>query len=162
MGTLSSELGPYAERLSQKPRIYADANVPAGLVTFMRHHLGWDVLFVLEEDHLRRAADTKHYELARQLRRTLVTLDRDYLDDRRFPPAAGAGVLVICAPDERALAKLLRRIDAGLFRASGPDALEPLTAALPLEGRKLHAHVDWTASTVRPETAVVDGRWSMV
>ena len=89
MGTLSSELAPHAERLSPQPRIYADANVPAGLVAHMRGRLGWDVLFVLEEKELRRASDLKHYRLARQLRRTLVTLDRDYLDDRRFPPAEG-------------------------------------------------------------------------
>ncbi|MGH9145517.1 MAG: DUF5615 family PIN-like protein, partial [Vicinamibacterales bacterium] len=87
MGTLSSELGPLAERLSSKPRVYADANVPAGIVDFMRVRLEWDVLFVLEHDDLRRARDTEHYRLARQLRRTLLTLDRDYLDDRRFPPS---------------------------------------------------------------------------
>ena len=95
MGTLSSELAPHAERLSPRPRIYADANVPAGLVAYMRARLDWDVLFVLEEDDLRRAPDARHYRLAQQLRRTLVTLDRDYLDDRRFPPAEGGGVLVI-------------------------------------------------------------------
>ena len=48
MGTLSSELAPHAERLSPHPRIYADANVPAGLVAYMRQRLHWDVLFVLE------------------------------------------------------------------------------------------------------------------
>ena len=88
MGTLSNELGPHAERLSPRPRIYADANVPAGIVAHMRLRLQWDVLFVLEEDDLRRAPDVKHYQLAQQLRRTLVTMDRDYLDDRRFPPIA--------------------------------------------------------------------------
>ena len=31
MGTLSTELAPHAERLSSQPRIYADANVPAGI-----------------------------------------------------------------------------------------------------------------------------------
>src|SRR3989442_15170714 len=97
MGTLSSELAPHAERLSPRPRIYADANVPAGLVAHMRERLKWDVLFVLEEDGLRRAPDVKHYRLAQQLRRTLVTLDRDYLDDRRLPPGEGAGVLAISA-----------------------------------------------------------------
>jgi len=61
-------------------------NVPAGIVAHMRARLQWDVLFVLEEDDLRRAPDLKHYQLAQQLRRTLVTMDRDYLDDRRFPP----------------------------------------------------------------------------
>ena len=103
MGTLSSELGPHAERLTPRPRIYADANVPAGLVAYMRDPLQWDVLFVLEEDDLRRAPDVEHYQLAQQLRRTLVTLDRDYLDDRRFPPAESGGVLVIAAPNEREL-----------------------------------------------------------
>ena len=95
MGTLSSELAPHAERLSPRPRIYADANVPAGLVAYMRQRLQWDVLFVLEEDELRRAPDVHHYRLAHDLRRTLVTMDRDYLDDRRFPPDETSGVLVI-------------------------------------------------------------------
>jgi len=94
MGTLSSELAPHADRLSPRPRIYADANVPAGLIAYMRTRLGWDVLFVLEEPPLRRAPDVKHYRLAHQLRRTLVTMDRDYLDDRRFPPEETSGVLV--------------------------------------------------------------------
>src|SRR3954454_9547216 len=106
MGTLSSELAPHAERLSPQPRIYADANVPAGLVAHMRTRLHWDVLFVVEEDELRRASDVKHYQLAHQLRRTLVTMDRDYLDDRRFPPGSSGGVLVIQAPDERQLSAL--------------------------------------------------------
>ena len=43
--------------------------------------------------------------------------------------------LVIAAPDERGLAKLLARLDAHLFAAN----------PLPLDGRKLHAHSDWAA-----------------
>src|SRR4029079_15346275 len=111
MGTLSSELAPHAERLVARPRIYADANVPAGIVAHMRVRLHGDVLFVLEDADLRRAADVRHYQLAQQLRRTLVTLDRDYLDDRRFPLQGCGGVLVIQAPDERRLSALLARID---------------------------------------------------
>ena len=53
----------------------------------MRETLHWDVLFVIEHDDLRRAPDRRHFVLARQLGRTLVTLDRDYLDDRCYPPA---------------------------------------------------------------------------
>jgi Domain of unknown function (DUF5615) len=139
MGTLFSELGPYAERLTARPRIYADANVPAGLVAHMRFRLEWDVLFVLEQDDLRRAPDIKHYRLAHQLRRTLVTMDRDYLDDRRFPPAESGGVLVINAPDERQLMLLLTRVDRTLFRR---DDLDPATAP-PLLGRKLQINSDW-------------------
>jgi hypothetical protein len=138
MGTLASELGPHAERLTPRPRIYADANVPAGLVNYMRHSLRWDVLFVLEDEKLRRAPDLAHYRLAQQLRRTLVTMDRDYLDDRRFPPGETSGVLVIQAPDERQLTLLVERIDRRLFPADDESSL------LPVAGRKLHLHSDWT------------------
>jgi hypothetical protein len=107
----------------------------------MRGRLAWDVLFVMEDDGLRRAPDLRHYRLAQQLRRTLITMDRDYLDDRRFPPAEGCGVLVINAPDERLLASLLDRIDRALFRQS--DESESHSIALPLAGRKLQVHTDW-------------------
>jgi hypothetical protein len=139
MGTLSTELAPHAQRLSARPRIYADANVPAGLVAYMRVRLQWDVLFVIEEDTLRRAPDLKHYRLAQQLQRTLVTMDRDYLDDKRFPPGEGCGVLVINAPDEQQLTLLLERIDRAFF--ADPAASEPV--ALPLVGRKMQVNSDW-------------------
>jgi hypothetical protein len=145
VGTLSSELAPHAEKLTARPRIYADANVPAGIVAHMRMRLHWDVLFVLEQDDLRRAPDTRHYELAQQLRRTLVTLDRDYLDDRRFPMAASGGVLVIQAPDERQLSSLLDRIDRQLFSpdpSTRPEQSgEPV--AQPLLGQKLQVNNEW-------------------
>ncbi|MGH9385236.1 MAG: DUF5615 family PIN-like protein [Vicinamibacterales bacterium] len=135
MADLSTSLGPVAEALTDRPRVYADANVPAGIVAQMRDTLQWDVLFVLEHPDLRRARDEEHFRLARQLRRTLVTLDRDYLDDRAFPATLTAGVLVITAPDERGLAKILTRVDTELFATA--------ESRLPLDGRKLHAHSDW-------------------
>ena len=135
MGTLSSELGPIVEQVADQPRVYADANMPNGVVAFMREKLRWDVLFVLEHDDLRRARDIEHYRLARQLGRTLVTLDRDYLDDRIFPPDEGAGVVVFCAPDERWLRRLLTRMDREMFRI-------PEARALPLERRKVEWHID--------------------
>jgi hypothetical protein len=139
MGTLSEELGPVAERLVARPRIYADANVPSGIVAHMRQRLRWDVLFVLEEADLRRAPDVKHYLLAHQLRRTLVTLDRDYLDDRRFPLDCCGGVLVVQAPDERQLSGLLDRIDRSIFHPDDADD----AVALPLAGRKLQLNTEW-------------------
>jgi hypothetical protein len=135
MGTLSSELGPFVEQTAGQPRVYADANVPVGAVSFMREKLGWDVLSVIEHDDLRRARDIEHFRLARQLARTLVTLDRDYLDDRVFPPEEGAGVIVFCVPDERWLRRLLTRVDREMFRTEQPRAL-------PLERRKVEWHID--------------------
>jgi hypothetical protein len=135
MGTLASELGPLVEQVADQPRVYADANLPLGVVAFMREKLGWDVLFVMEHEDLRRARDIEHFRLARQLGRTLVTLDRDYLDDRAFPAEEGAGVIVFCVPDERWLRRLLTRMDRELFRAA--DA-----RPLPLERRKVEWHID--------------------
>ncbi len=138
MGSLSAELAPHADRIAARPRIYADANVPAGAVAYMRNALGWDVLFVIEDEELRRAPDLKHYQLAQQLRRTLITMDRDYLDDRRFPPSVGAGVLVVQAPDERELLALIGRVARRLFMPTDESG-----APLPLQGRKLQVHSDW-------------------
>jgi len=135
MGTLSSELGPIVDASAGQPRVYADANVPSGVVAFMREKLQWDVLFVLEHDDLRRARDIEHFRLARQLGRTLVTQDRDYLDDRTFPPEDGAGVIVFSVPDERWLRKLLVRMDRELFRTEEAKTL-------PLERRKVEWHID--------------------
>lgn len=142
MGTLASELGPHAERIAGQPRLYVDANVPAGLVAFMRARLQWDVLFVIEHDDLRRARDYVHYRLAHELRRTLITFDRDYLNDRKFPLTESGGVIVLAAPEERGYIRLLQRLDTELLHSQRER---------PLEGRKLHVHVDWTGGdTIHP------------
>jgi len=138
MGTLASELTPHSQRIAGQPRVYVDANVPAGLVAFMRTRLHWDVLFVVEHDDLRRAADVNHYWRARELGRTLITLDHDFLDDHGFPAAESGGVLVLTAPAEQGFRRLLRRVDTGLFRQ----------APLPLLGRKLHVNVDWAGDGI--------------
>ena len=140
MGTLWSELAPIADDRAEAPRVYADANVPAGVVAFMRSSLRWDVLFVVEHDDLRRAHDIEHYRLARQLRRTLITMDRDYLDDRAFPPAETAGVVVLSAPDARGLERLLHRVNDDLFYGGAKTLV-----TLPLEGTKLQVFPEFGA-----------------
>ena len=143
MRTLSSELGSAMDGRPGPPRVYADANVPRGLVGFMRDQLRWDVFFVMEHEDLRRARDIEHYRLARRMHRTLLTLDRDYCDDRAFPPHEGAGVIVVAAPDERLMARVLRRVDRHVMRAG--NGQEPGFLHLPLAGRKLVVDLDWRA-----------------
>ena len=146
MGTLASELGPHVERLTSQPRVYADANVPAGVVRYMRRRLKWDVLAVIEDETMRRASDTDHYRTALMLRRTLISLDDDFLDDRQFPPDASGGVIILSAPDERGLVRLLMKVDRAYFRS---DRGGHRPAALPLAGQKLQVHPEW-ASPVAP------------
>jgi hypothetical protein len=113
--------------------------MPAGVVAHMRSRLHWDVLFVLEDAELRRARDTRHFQLAQQLGRTLVTMDKDYLDDRRFPPGESGGVLVINAPNERELSALLDRVDRALFQTEADTS----TRVIPLAGQKLQLNTEW-------------------
>jgi hypothetical protein len=148
MGTLASELGPHAGRIAGQPRLYVDANVPAGLVTYMRTKLQWDVLFVIEHDELRRARDDEHYRLAREWGRTLLTFDRDYLDDRKFPPSESGGVVVLTAPTDSGYEELLARLD---------DVLR-IDVVLPLEGRKRHLHVDWQGDAESAKSKVQTGK----
>jgi hypothetical protein len=135
MRTLASELQSIAQELAAAPRVYVDANVPLGAVGSMREELGWDVLFVLEHEELRRARDADHYLRAFDLGRTLITLDRDFLDDRAFPLSSSPGVIVCSAPDERLLVRLLHHIDETIFRAAS------LTVG-PLRGRKIAMTTD--------------------
>ena len=136
MRTLASELGSHIDASSSEPRIYVDANVPAGVVGYMRRKLGWDVFFVMEHEDLRRAADEAHYRMSRQLHRTLVTMDSDFLDERRFPIAESGGVIVVHAPNERGLNRILTRLHKELFLS------ESLRHLPPLVGRKLDLHPD--------------------
>ena len=137
MGTLATELQGVAAELAAVPRVYVDANLPAGVVSAMRHELGWDVLFVLEEPDWRRASDRHHYGRALELGRTLITLDQDFFDNRRFPPDSSPGVLVCSAPDEVGLLRILRHVDRAILRPAGAEVL-------PLRGRKLQLTMDVT------------------
>ena len=128
---------------SSRPRVYVDANVPADVIAFMRERLRWDVLAVVEDPELRRASDARHFETARRLRRTLISLDDDFLDPRRFAPEDSPGVVVLSAPDAAGLTRLLRKLDRVFFprsrRRRRADA-----APLPLAGQVLQVHPDWT------------------
>ena len=135
MGTLATELQSFAAQLAAAPRVYADANLPAGVVAAMRHDLGWDVLFVLEEPEWRRASDRDHYGRALELGRTLITLDQDFFDNRRFPPDSSPGVLVCSAPDEVGLVRILKHVDRAILRPAA-------ATVLPLRGRKMRLTMD--------------------
>lgn len=140
MSTLHAAFEALRDRSDTGPLVYADANVPAPSVRDMRARLRWDVTHVMDDPAWRRATDVQHYHRARDLRRTLVTLDHDYFDDRRFPPADSGGVVVLSAPDGGTLARLLADLDALLRFGERPYT----THELPLRGRKLHMFPGWT------------------
>ena len=129
MSTLASALRSLSPSLPRPARVYVDANIPAGAIVLMRRQLHWDVLAIVEHDDLRRLRDRDHFARALDLERTLITLDRDFLDDAAFPPALSPGVVVCSAADERILARLLVHLDETVFERREQDQ--------PLRGRKI-------------------------
>ncbi|MGD0293436.1 MAG: DUF5615 family PIN-like protein [Terracidiphilus sp.] len=72
----------YAKKKA-KARFYADENFPAQATNLMRE-AGLDVITAQEAGN-RRHPDENHAAYALRARRVLITCDRDYLDERRFP-----------------------------------------------------------------------------
>ncbi|MBI5435349.1 MAG: DUF5615 family PIN-like protein [Planctomycetes bacterium] len=64
-----------------------------------------DAEHVLDEA-LGGASDTKLAEIARREDRAIVTLDLDFADVRRFPPAEYSGVIVL-RPDSQSHSRLI-------------------------------------------------------
>ena len=81
----------------RKVRAYFDANIPVRVAERVRKALRWDVLCVQQEPELRNRDDEFHYANARKLRRIIFSLDKDFLDDRRFPLHQSPGVYVLHA-----------------------------------------------------------------
>ena len=135
LGTLSSELhARSSSRLGDQPRVYADANIPTGVVEFMRERLGWDVLFVLEHDD----------DPARPRYRALSGW-RGSSDARSSPSIATTSTIGVPAGRRRRRDRVLRAgrtMAAQLLQTGGPPAVpRGRRRALPLEGRKLQWHM---------------------
>ena len=72
---------------------------------------------------------------------------------RSFPPEQSGGVLVLWAPVEKGLMVLLKRVDREVLRrdtVADAGADEITETPLPLEGRKLHVHIDWDGERIAP------------
>jgi hypothetical protein len=71
-------------RRNAKPRFYADENFPKLATDLLRGRLKADVLTV-QDTRRQGHPDENHAAEALRLGRVLITCDRDYLDERRFP-----------------------------------------------------------------------------
>jgi predicted nuclease of predicted toxin-antitoxin system len=82
----------YARQKKTKARFYADEDVPRRAVEIHRNH-GLKVLTAGEAGMLGHP-DGNHAAFALRTGRVLVTCDRDYLDDRRFPLISCPAIVV--------------------------------------------------------------------
>ena len=90
------EVNDFAGRKA-KPRFYADENFPELAIGILRQFKA-DVLTVREIGR-RGHPDENHAAEALRLGRVLITCDRDYLDDHRFP-LIHCPALVVCDFDQ--------------------------------------------------------------
>ena len=79
--------------LEEKTRFLTDENMNAEVVRFLRAH-GWNVKSV-DDVGLRGHSDEDVLAFAHREDRILLTHDRDFLNDRQFPPTRNPGVVIL-------------------------------------------------------------------
>jgi hypothetical protein len=84
----------------QKPRLYFDENFPLPVVNSLKANrkvCNYFRLYSVYDFHHQNKDDRFQYEFAKKKKFTLVTLDKDFMNDRRFPINKMAGIIVIAA-----------------------------------------------------------------
>lgn len=95
---------------NRKWRIYADKNVEKNTISLLRKKM--DVLSVEEDIKLTNQEDSFHYKKAKQLKRLLLTNDKDFWSDQQFKLLESPGVIILISKDKviaRYLPLLLRK-----------------------------------------------------
>jgi predicted nuclease of predicted toxin-antitoxin system len=86
------EVDDYLRKRKARPRFYADENFPRKAVELLR---GNDLDIVSATDAgLTGHSDGDHLAFALREKRVLLTCDRDFLDDRRFPLLSCPAIVV--------------------------------------------------------------------
>jgi predicted nuclease of predicted toxin-antitoxin system len=111
------EVDDYVRRKA-KPRFYADENFPSTATTILRRR-GADVLTV-QEARCQGHPDENHAAEALRLGRVLITCDRDYLDERRFP-LIHCPAIVVCDFGRGSAREILDTFDCLATIFAGPQ-----------------------------------------
>ncbi|KKM06198.1 hypothetical protein LCGC14_1746400 [marine sediment metagenome] len=83
---------------NRKWRIYADKNVEKNTISLLRKKM--DVLSVEEDIKLTNQEDSFHYKKAKQLKRLLLTNDKDFWSDQQFKLLESPGVIILISKDK--------------------------------------------------------------
>ncbi len=113
----AAELESYL-RTKKKLRFYTDADVPTQAVEILRE-LGFNVQ-TAEEAGRKGHSDENHVAEARKQGRILITRDRDYLNERRFPLHM-CPTIVVCNFGSETLDQISSTFDCLAVIATMPD-----------------------------------------
>ncbi|MDQ5827943.1 MAG: DUF5615 family PIN-like protein [Chloroflexota bacterium] len=90
----AAEIENYGRAIKRKPRFYVDEDVPTLAVEILRE---WEFnVLTAEEAGKRGHPDENHLAEAQKQGRILITCDRGYLNERRFP-LNQTSALIVCA-----------------------------------------------------------------
>ena len=103
------EIAEATKRFQKKARFLTDEDLHAETVPFLRGK-GWNVKTAVEAG-LVGHSDSDYVALARKEDRLLLTHDRDYLSDRKFPLANKGGVIVLPGSSGNVRALVLGLLD---------------------------------------------------
>ena len=129
------EIAEATKRFQKKARFLTDEDLHAETVPFLRDK-GWNVKTAAEAG-LVGHSDSDYVALARKEDRLLLTHDRDYLSDRKFPLASRGGVLVLPGSSGNVRALVLGLLDVLSIVAPYWNAYR---------GSKIEVHGDRTIS----------------
>jgi predicted nuclease of predicted toxin-antitoxin system len=96
---VSEDLRREAGEMPQKLRLLADANFPLGLVEALRKRS--IEVRTAQELNIHRLSDKEILQEARNRGLVLITLDRDFWSDDRFPLQSAGRLIFVDAKDER-------------------------------------------------------------
>lgn len=113
-----AELESYLRTKKKKLRFYTDADVPTQAVEILREQR-FNVL-TAEEAGRKRHSDENHVAEARKQGRILITRDRDYMNERRFP-LHKCPTIVVCNFGSGMHDQILSTFDCLAMIATMPD-----------------------------------------
>lgn len=111
-----------------------DANLSPKTARFLYRQFGFDVL-ALQGTHLGQLPDHEVIRLARESRRIIITLDRDYSVYFRLHEPPGIGVVYLDLPNTHRYIATINAILERFFETLAPDiALESSLVTITPEG----------------------------
>jgi predicted nuclease of predicted toxin-antitoxin system len=118
-------------------RLKLDENLDVRLAAWLTP-MGHDAETVRSES-LSGSSDQKLFSIVRQEKRCLITLDLDFADPIRFPPAGSAGIIVLRAPVP-SLSMIRRLLQQALLRA---ETEPPADQIWIVEPGRIRSWVSW-------------------
>jgi predicted nuclease of predicted toxin-antitoxin system len=86
--------------LKQKTKLYFDENFPQDVIGFLRTDKGWKrkcKIYSAFDFGYENRDDSFHFNFCKKKKYVLVTLDKDFMDDKKYPFLKNPGIIRVIA-----------------------------------------------------------------